>query len=369
LVPEPEEHLLLTGATGLLGRQLLAKLRVQNPARRIAVLVRKPEQAERFAAEGLTPVPGDLTRFRLGIPAGQYEDLSRTLTGIIHAGADVRFDLSLTESRAVNLYGTRQMLDLARRCPSLRKMVQVSTVYVNGYREGVFDETPVPPGHRYVNPYQQSKHEAEWLALDAMRELPLAVMRLSLVIADSADGTVSQYNYFHHLLRYLPGSALPLIPGDPEVPADLIPSDWAAAALAYWYDHRFTPGAVRNVCAGPGRAIRLSDAIECICRTVEQHPGCRLPKPVKIPKLVSVNEYDRYLAKCRDTGVRALADAVGNHVRLLGIRQVHRNGGLRSDLGGSGIELGDALQYLERTVRYCLDTEWGRKTAGSRYTA
>lgn len=366
---EAGERLLVTGATGLLGRQLLAKLRAQNPERRIAVLVRKPEQAERLAAQGYVPVPGDLSRARLGIAADQYDELTKTLTGIIHAGADIRFDVSLSESRAVNLFGARQMLDLARRCTSLRKMVQVSTVYVNGYREGVFAETAVPPGHRYVNFYQQAKHEAEWLAFDAMGEVPLAVMRLSLVIADSGDGTVSQFNYFHHLLRYLPGSPLPMVPGDPEVSADLIPSDWAAAALAYWFDYRFAPGAVRHLCAGPAGAVRLGDAIERICRVVESHPSCRLPKPVQVPRLVSVNEYNRFLARSRDANVRTLADAVGNHVRLLGIRQAHRNECLMQDLEGSGVVLGDARQYLEKTVQYCLDTEWGRKPAPSRYTA
>jgi nucleoside-diphosphate-sugar epimerase len=361
--------ILITGATGLLGTRLVRELEVRAPGRPIVALVRRPAAAMRLAAAGVRILAGDVAEPRLGMDSEEYREVASSVTTIVHAAADIRFDAPLEESRRVNLHGVRHMLEFALECPRLRQFAHVSTVYVNGYRQGTFLEEPTPPGQRFVNPYQQSKFEAETLVLDAMRRIPAAIYRLSLVIADSPEGQVTQFNYFHHLLRVLPGSRLPMIPGDPAVAVDLVTNDWAAAALAHLVDRSFVPGSIRHLCAGPAKALPLSGAVERICRTVENHPQRRLPGPVVIPRLVSIAEYNRFLAGCRDQTLRTLAEAVGTHVRLLAIRQSHRNDLASADLAGSGIQSGDPGTYLENTVRFCLDTDWGRNATALKSNA
>ena len=347
----------LTGATGLLGTELL---RWMNGAT-IFALVRREDQARELTARGIRPVLGDISRERLGLSDGDYQDIASSATDIIHAAADIRFDLTLAESRTVNLFGVQEILELASSCRRLEKFLHVSTVYVNGYRQGVFAEAPVPRGQRFVNSYQQSKYEAEGLVLDAMRRIPAAIYRLSLVIADSVHGNVSQYNYFHHLLRWLPGSPLPMIPGDPGVLVDLVSNDWVAAALAHLFTQRFAPGSVRHLCAGPELSIPLPDAMERICRVVESHPTNHSGRHISIPQLVSLGEYNRFLENCPDREIATIADLVGHHVRLLAIRQVHLNTLTAEELKGSGVAPPDPATCLENTTRFCLDTLWGRK--------
>jgi thioester reductase-like protein len=356
-----DDVLLLTGVTGLLGGALQRLLRQRQPERIIVALVRRPDQAARIAADGLEPVVGDLSLPMLGLDAATYTALTRRVTGIVHGAADVRFDQALADSRAVNYYGVRSMLDFARRCAGLRRMVHVSSIYVNGYRQGVFAEAPVPPGQRFVNSYQQSKYEAEGLVLEAMRDLPIAMYRLSLVIADDARGDVSQLNYFHHMLRALPGSPLPMMPGEPDIRVDLVPNDWVAAVVAWLYDERFTAGSIRHVCAGPDASMRLADAVDLICDVVERHPTNVTGRPMRAPRMVSVAEYNRYLAQCEDGVMKHTAEALGRHVRLLGIRQSHLNTLMQSDVEGSGITLPPMPDYLARTTEFCLDTDWGKK--------
>jgi nucleoside-diphosphate-sugar epimerase len=357
----PAGRTLLTGATGLLGSRLLEILRPPGSEREVVVLVRRPEQAECFERRGIRAVVGDLSLPRLGLAESDYQDLESSLTEIVHTAADVRFDLPLAESRAVNVHGVRQLLDLAGYCRKLRKFAHVSTLFVSGYRQGAFPEEPTPRGQRFVNSYQQSKFEAEESVLDRMRHIPAAIYRLSVVIADSPQGHVSQFNYFHHLLRCLPGSPLPMAPGDPQAVVDLVTNDWAAAALAYLFEQRFTPGSIRHLCLGPQNSLRLEDAIERACRVIESHPNRSGRGPVRVPELVSLGEYNRFLAGCQDRTLRAVAEALGHHVRLLAIRQAHLNPLATADLAGSGISPGDPGQFLENTVRFCLDTDWGRK--------
>lgn len=356
------ECLLLTGVTGLLGGALLRLLRDRHPDRTIVALVRRPEQAARLGAAGVPAVVGDLGRPMLGLAPHDYDALTRSVTEIVHCAADVRFDLSLAESRAVNLFGVRSVLDLARRCPRLQKMAHVSSIYVNGYREGVFAEEPFPPGQRFVNSYQQSKYEAEALVLEAMADLPIQIYRLSLVIADSADGHVSQFNYFHHMLRFVPGSTLPVMPGDPDVRVDLVPNDWVARVMAHIYETRFTPGSIRHLCAGPAVSMRLVEAIDLVCDVIERHPSNAERRPMRAPRMVSVSEYNRFVDQC-DGATRMAAEALGRHVRLLGIRQSHLNTLAMADIDGSGIVLPDMAGYLAKTVEYCVASDWGKRPA------
>jgi len=194
-----------------------------------------------------------------------------------------------------------------------------------------------------------------------MRRIPAAIYRLSLVIADSADGHVSQFNYFHHLLRWLPGSQLPLIPGDPDVIVDLVSNDWVAKTLVHLFSNRFEAGSIRHLCAGPDISMRLSEAMERVCAVMERHPSNRSGGHIQIPRLVSLGEYNRFLASDPKSDAARLADVIGHDVRLLGIRQAYLNARTAKDLDGSGIAPPDPRKCLENATRFCLDTEWGRR--------
>ena len=355
------ECLLLTGATGLVGRTIIPFLKKHRPGRRIVALVRKPEQCAGLNLKEIETVIGDLSRPRLGISPAEYQRLQRSLTGILHVAANVRFDLSAAESREDNVVGVRRILDLAKSSPGLRKFGHVSTAYVNGYREGIFAEEPMSPGQEFVNGYQQTKFEAEGLVLEAMSYIPASIYRISLILADSADGVVSQFNYIHHLIRILPDSILPVMPGDPDVLIDAVPANWVAAALAHLFDSRFTEGAIRHLCAGREGSMRLEDIMARTCRAIERHTSRSGGQSVRLPRLVSLAEYNEFVRNCSDRAVRLLANMVGYNVRLMGIRQSYLTGKAQADLEDNDLVLPEMLSCLDNTVAYCLDTQWGRK--------
>jgi nucleoside-diphosphate-sugar epimerase len=355
------ECLLLTGATGLVGRKVIPLLKENRPERQIVALVRKAEQCVELNRQGIDTVIGDLARPRLGVSTAEYELLQNNLTEILHVAADVRFDLSLEQSRGVNVGGVSEILHLAKSCAGLRKLGHVSTAFVNGCREGIFAEEPMPKGQEFVNAYQQTKFEAEGLILEAMADIPASIYRISLLLADSADGVVSQFNYFHHLLRTLPDSILPVMPGNPDVLIDMVPANWMATGLAHLFDFRFTEGAIRHLCAGGEGSMRLGDMMTRTCQAIERHASYPVGRSVRLPRLVSVAEYDDFVKTSDDRSLRLFASVVGRHVRLMGFRQSYLTAKTQSDLEGSNLVLPEMLHCLENTVAYCLDTEWGRK--------
>lgn len=350
--------ILLTGGTGFVGRAVL-RLLAASPASRIAVVSRRPPRPLPSAAASVTFLAGDVRLPRLGLDQARYEELLGAITGIIHLAGDIRFDTPLAEARAANATGTWHMLELASGCARLRRFAHVSTVYVHGLTAGEFREEPIPSAANYLNSYQQSKHEAEALVLEASARIPAAIYRMSTVVADSPAGTVGQFNYIHQLIRRLPDSPLPVIPGHPDTRLDLIDNQWAAAALVHLFENRFVPGSIRHICAGPEDSLPFGEALRRGKEVLEACAG-NGGRTIRLPELVSLAEFHAFLAHTADRRVRLLAAVLGSFLPLVAMRNVYFNRCATADLAGSGIVRVPVRDYFEKVVRYCVDSDWGK---------
>jgi nucleoside-diphosphate-sugar epimerase len=360
--------LLLTGATGLVGGQLLERLRT-NASRQCAILVRTPERARHISTNGgLRILKGDVTLPRLGLEDRQYAELCDTLTEIVHCAADTRFGIALEDSRKVNTGGTAEVLALASQCRRLEKVAYISTAYVVGRAEGHFPEGPIRHDQGFCNAYQQSKYEAEELVARAMGEVPVSIFRLSTIIGDSATGEVHQLNYFHQLIKLFPRSLMPVIPGRADAPIDLIAEDWAIPALAFLLDSAFTPGCYYNLCAGPARSLTVREVLDLMLSVFESHPQGQKWLPIRVPELVSLAEYEEFVEKERQRGDRifnGVTSALAYSLPHLALFQAFDNRDTLSALVGSGLETPPMRTCLEKVIGFCLDTNWAPAKAGS----
>ena len=129
--PNDFREVLLTGATGFVGRYCLRELLRQNERLTVHCLVRAEsaehgierirdslEQAEIWEDEfapRLRAVPGDICTDRFGLSESVFEDLSRRIDAVYHLAAEVRLILSYAEIREVNALGLRPVLQLCLR--------------------------------------------------------------------------------------------------------------------------------------------------------------------------------------------------------------------------------------------------------------
>ena len=128
---------LLTGATGFVGMELLARY-LQRGDRDIITLVRSDSQEGATAridgvldnlfgdeAAAYRPrvhaVAADMTAPGLGLTEDERLRLAERVTKIVHSAASVSFTLPLDEARAINLEGTRRMLELAELARAARR--------------------------------------------------------------------------------------------------------------------------------------------------------------------------------------------------------------------------------------------------------
>ena len=226
---------LLTGATGFLGMEVLARL-LERSDREVLCLVRAPDRAA--AEERLDDVlaqlyrdaapyrarvralPGDLTA---GVePPGEPIDV------VCHCAASIAFDLPLDEAREINVEGTRAMLELARAAGA-RRFVHVSTAYVAGNHAGAFTEDML--GADFRNTYERTKCEAERIVAGTSG-MEVAIARPSIVMGESDTGWTPAFNVLYWPLRAFARGLFEQFPAKPDGRVDVVPVDYVADGIA-----------------------------------------------------------------------------------------------------------------------------------------
>jgi amino acid adenylation domain-containing protein/thioester reductase-like protein len=241
-------RVLLTGASGFVGRFVLAEL-LEQTTTEVYCLVRaaNTEAAGTRLRESLQsagrwkrgwesriiPVLGDLARPRLGLSEEAFSSLATTIDAIYHGGALVNFLYPYAALKPTNVLGTQEVLRLASqvRQKPVHYLSTLAVFPVESTRRLIreCDQPEHPEAMR--GGYAQSKWVAERLvALARARGLPVTIYRLSLVTSSLSGGLVRQDDFATTLLQacILLGS----IP-DVDVSVNAVPIDYVARALVH----------------------------------------------------------------------------------------------------------------------------------------
>lgn len=233
---------LLTGAAGLIGAEVAARLAAKgagviglvhsNPR-----LVRNNGRGIRTVAWNGTPRPGtvstltgDVVQPRLGLAAEQYDAVREAADLVVHCAAITDFGRARHVYDDVNIGGTDHVLGLVR--PSGRPpipLVHVSTAYVCGEHDGTFREEDLDTGQSFGTAYEESKFHAETMVREARQGgLPVAVVRPSIVVGAERTGVVREFQNMYVVLKALTEGRVRSIPGHYDAHLDLVPVDYVA---------------------------------------------------------------------------------------------------------------------------------------------
>ena len=159
----------MTGATGFIGGELTKQL--IGRGHNVVALVRSPEKATLLKALGVELQVGDITR-RDSLVAPM-----RGVDGIFHVAAWYKVGVKEPEAEAVNIEGTRNVLETARDL-EIPRIVYTSTVGVFGDTHGqLVDESYYARGP-FLTEYDRTK----WITHYEVA-VPMARAGLPLVIA------------------------------------------------------------------------------------------------------------------------------------------------------------------------------------------
>ncbi len=360
-----EEHILVTGATGFLGVQLVRELLQRKPNATLALLIReRAGQSAQGRADSFIPASdrvrvqvfsGDVSQPNCGLKPDEYARLSDETTRVIHSAATVRFDHSLEEARGINVEGTRRILDFASSARSLRSFAYVGTAYVAGERSGLVRENELAVGQRYRNTYEQTKAEAEALVQERLASLPGMILRPSIIVGDSQTGVTSSFKMMYWPLKIYARGLWRTVPGYPDAVLDIVPVDYVASSVAQLLFEEAALGCTVHLCAGP----RADATIEQVAQRAMEYFGG--PKPRFIdPKLFYAVLRPILFLVLWGRKRRVLRD--GRAYRdYFTMRMQFDTGNADRLLQTAGIHPPPVLDYLDRLFHYCVASEWGRK--------
>jgi NAD(P)-dependent dehydrogenase (short-subunit alcohol dehydrogenase family) len=238
----------VTGATGFIGRHLVARLLEQREGD-IYVLVREssadklealietkwtpaaPDEAAR-----IHPVIGDLAQPRLGVSDETLASLTGNVEHFFHLAAVYDMTADDEVNRIANVEGTRHAVELANAL-SADCFHHTSSIAAAGLHQGLFREDMFDEGQKLDHPYHRTKFEAEKIAR-TQTNVPWRVYRPAIVVGNSQTGEMDKIDgpyYFFTAIKmarhYLPGW-FPLI--GPEFGyTNIVPVDFVAAAMEH----------------------------------------------------------------------------------------------------------------------------------------
>ncbi|KAK6633684.1 hypothetical protein RUM44_004291 [Polyplax serrata] len=284
--------ILLTGATGFVGKILLEKLlRSCTTVKRIYVLLRskKGKSIEKRMQEELEePVYEMLLRKQPGIlkkmtlinsDLTQDEILSeedrrmlvKEVDIVFHCAATVRFDEKLRQAVNINVKSTKYLLDMAREMSNLKAFIHVSTAYANcimteipekiiplkyDYKkivelvnlldDDVLERITPEILEKWQNTYVFTKAVAEYTVKEYGKGLPVGVFRPSIVTSTAKEPLIGWANNYYGPQGVVFGAGIGLLRVlycDPKIIADMVPVDLVSnAIIAFGWDIAQTKG-------------------------------------------------------------------------------------------------------------------------------
>ncbi len=383
----------LTGATGFIGSEILRRLLRDERDRAVHALVRAADAAEAarrgrevlfklfFDDEAATAdakrrvrwVVGDCRASGLGLAPG---DRARVVAGcgeLIHAAASTEWTLPLEEAEAVNVAGVRSVAALAaeaqRRAGGAR-LLHISTAYVAGRRVGAVRAAELAgPEGPFNNTYEQTKAQAERFLRERMAELPVTVVRPSIVVGDSATGRTFNFNVIYFPIKLLHLGLLKVVPGTRSSTLDIVPVDWVADASLALARDAAAVGRTYHLTADDdampleeflGRVVALFAARrEAIVRAGGTAP------PVVRPRVVGPLRWGLirwWLRRTLSKQARRKLDAFETYLPYVFTEKRFVAAETRAALGALA-PYPPLASYLDRVAEYAVTREWGREVS------
>lgn len=303
------KSVLITGATGYLGKVLVEKLlRDCVGIRKIFILIRSKKcsdfntRFEKFKnsiafdrvrkenlklMEKLQPIESSFeSQFNLGLSIENLSMLTENVNFVFHCSASVRFDDILQDAVKVNTIGTQKLIELIKQFKSLEAFVHVSTAYSNLHEETIhekiyetaFDyketieliktcaETELTSLTKKVlstfpNTYIFSKHLAERLVSDHSEHIPTVIVRPSIICPSLDEPFAGWAENFNGIVGFLVAASTGIFRvgyGKSEVILDLVPCDFVANSLI---------AAAAGMAKGENKSLRIFN-----CTTSHQQP-------------------------------------------------------------------------------------------------
>ena len=167
----PDDFILVTGATGLVGSHVVEEAHKRNLE--VRALVRANSDTSLLDEWDIAKVTGDLN------DAEALKSAVENASFVVHCAAKVGDWGPVEEYRTTNVRGTEALMKAALASGSLKKFIHISSLGVYEARDHHGTDEREPPGTKGIDGYTLSKAETDLLVQKYIREnkLPAVILR------------------------------------------------------------------------------------------------------------------------------------------------------------------------------------------------
>lgn len=331
----PVRYVMLTGATGLLGRYLLRNLllrgtpvavlirptKIASVRQRVESLLRDIESELAFALPRPVILSGDLNSEGLALSAEDRSWAGRNVGSILHNAASLSFESKGEghEPWISNVGGTENVLEFARQL-KIRCFHHVSTAYVSGLRTGRCLESELDVGQEFGNDYERSKLRSETMVRTADWLDQPTVYRPAIIVGDSRTGFSSTFHGFYTPLKIVssvtgkmdlshlpPQSFVEVLGLKGHEQKNLVPVDWVSEVLVDLMHNPKAQGDTYHLT--PDKTVSIEKILEIIglsldaraadALALEQPSAAPMPEGIDFLSMF-VQQMETYRAYWRD---------------------------------------------------------------------
>jgi nucleoside-diphosphate-sugar epimerase len=200
-------NILITGATGFLGKQLTLKL--LSEGHNVYALARNKRKGEKLKLEvpstverNLTIIEGNLSEKQAGVSEEQIQALQGKIDTVYHSAAYLSFDEEERDKTfRINVDGTQHIIELAKEIHA-PNFFYVSTAYTLGTKLHA-TETLHSKDQSFVNAYEESKCHAEHLVCSYKNTFHIKIFRPSIILGNSKTGEADTSFALYGVIRGL----------------------------------------------------------------------------------------------------------------------------------------------------------------------
>ncbi|KAI4872077.1 hypothetical protein NFI96_026542, partial [Prochilodus magdalenae] len=320
------KNVLITGATGFMGKVLVEKLLRSCPEVRSLYLLVRPKAGQSMQErvqdmlkcklfdrvrednpefhQKIIPISSELTQPGLALSSDDVKKLTDCINIVFHCAATIRFDEPLKHALQLNVIATQQLLALALQMQNLHAFIHISTAYANCNRRHI-DEVIYPPpvepkklidslewmddaivrditprliGDR-PNTYTYTKALAECVVQQESGKLNIGIIRPSIVGASWQEpfpGWIDNFNGPSGVFIAAGKGILRTMRASNDAVADLIPVDVVInlTLAAGWYTavHRPKSAVVYNCTTGGINPFHWGEIEHHVMSTFKRNP-------------------------------------------------------------------------------------------------
>jgi long-chain acyl-CoA synthetase len=369
----------LTGATGLVGGNLLIRILQRDDSATVSLLVRadsdkkaedriinhlvrlSPRIDYTSIAHRVRIICGDVTESQFGLSDEEYDELAKQTTHVVHSAATVQFNLSLDVTRAINVGGTKHVMSFAKRVQelgSLRRVAHISTAYVSGKRSGIIYEDKDQSAIAFANSYEHAKYEAEKYVRGLMQELPIMIFRPSIIVGDSRTGATSAFNVLYGPLKLISRGLLRYIPGSSSTPLDVVPVDYVADAMYHiFFQSNEQTGKTYHLTAGKENVSTAGEILDLAVKYFDGETAGRKTRRITFLPLSFCRAAKRFLR----AELKKFLEMMKPFEPYLCVERTFDDTNTSTALRGTNIVPPRFEQYYETILQYCIEANWGRQ--------